>query len=85
MQTSPLIIFACSGPGAMAAIHQNIVIGYICAGIGALITGRMALSYLLTRRVRLPMIFAAALLLIHPACKKGSARKGHKKGSGDKS
>jgi len=65
--SNSFIMLACSGPGAMAAIRQAVIIGYFCAATGGVIT--LALAYDSTRRghSRFTLPIAATMLLIHPA------------------
>lgn len=62
-----LAVLACSGPGALIAIRQNITIGYFAAAIGAVVVLALAYDALRTRRLRLTLPSAALLLLLHPA------------------
>ena len=64
---SNLQILACSGPGAMAAIHQSITIGYFCAALGGVVTLALGYDFLRTGKKRFPLSIAGFLLLIHPA------------------
>ena len=59
--------FACSGPGAMAAIQESITVGYLCAAMGGVIAVALAHDILRTRRVRFTLPLALLMLLIHPA------------------
>src|SRR5262245_62108622 len=60
-------MFACSGPGAPAAIARSVEIGYTHAGIaGGLLLASVALLAVARRGWALPAILLG-LLIIHPA------------------
>jgi len=64
---SSLAVLACSGPGALIAIRQNIMIGHFAAAIGAVVVVALVYDALRTRCLRLTLPFAAFMLLVHPA------------------
>jgi hypothetical protein len=62
-----LVVFACSGEGAGAIIRENIVIGYLCAAVGGVITLALGFDAWRTGRWRFALPAAALMLLMHPA------------------
>ncbi|MBA4030517.1 MAG: hypothetical protein C0478_06450 [Planctomyces sp.] len=60
-------LLACSGPGAMETIYQNIAIGRMCAAIAAILVLAMLYDYCRRPGGSIPLILAALLLAIHPA------------------
>lgn len=61
------ILLACSGPGAGAAIRQNIVIANYCAAIGGVITIAVVFDAWRTRRWGIALPISVVMSLMHPA------------------
>jgi hypothetical protein len=61
------IILACKGPWAGLWIEESTIIGYYCAGAGAIITLALSRESVRGYQVGIRLIIAWLLLLLHPA------------------
>jgi hypothetical protein len=60
-------LIACSGPGAMDAIRQNLAIAFSCASASGVIFTAMLIVYAMHGRAWACIAVAAPLTLLHPA------------------
>lgn len=66
-QLESLVLWACSGPGYLSIIYENIAIANYCAAIGGVTVAALLFDRLFHNQKGWALLIASGLLLIHPA------------------